>query len=182
MLVSFVQADSGVNGETYAYFDQPFISFTIPAKGTANSGKFGNVLLTKGALLSLVIIPLKYLDVFAAATVMCVSIPRRREWQILIRMRSLRIGDGGYTIPWLHLTQLNVPTNYDLAGLSLSGFKQATTISDKAPEAVSNALSAASLVESGADSVPSVPARIIRSTGMEGTNMTNSISGVSLQI
>ena len=33
--------------------------------------------------------------------------------------KLLRIGDGGYTIPWLHLTQLNVPTEYDLAGLSL---------------------------------------------------------------
>ena len=81
MHVTFVQADSGVNGKTYARFDQPFTGFTVPAKGTANSGRFGNVLLTKGTVLSLGIIPLKHLDVFAATTVMCVSTPRRREWQ-----------------------------------------------------------------------------------------------------
>jgi hypothetical protein len=38
-----------------------------------------------------------------------------------------RIGDGGYTIPWLPLTQLNVPTYYDLAGLSLGDIHQELT-------------------------------------------------------
>lgn len=80
---------------------------------------------------------------------------------------SLRIGDGGYTVPWLHLRQLNVPTNYDLAGLSPGDFKQAMTNSaDEASGAVSNALSAASLVGSG---------------GMEVTSMADSVSSVSLQ-
>jgi len=82
MHIAFVQADSGVSGETYAHFDQSFTGFTVPAKGTANSGRFGNVLLTKGALASLGIIPVGHLDVFAATTVMCVSIqvpiPRRK--------------------------------------------------------------------------------------------------------
>jgi hypothetical protein len=50
MHIAFVQVDSGVNGETYAHFDQSFTGFIVPAKGTANSGRFGNVLLTKGAL------------------------------------------------------------------------------------------------------------------------------------
>jgi hypothetical protein len=38
-------------------------------------------------------------------------------------MSFLRIGEGWYTVPWLRLTQLNVPTNYDSAGLSLGDFK-----------------------------------------------------------
>jgi len=69
MHITFAQVDSGVGGETYAHFDQSFTSFTVPAKGSANSGKFGNVVLTKGAILSLAIIPLGHLDVFAATTV-----------------------------------------------------------------------------------------------------------------
>ncbi|KAH9083581.1 hypothetical protein EDB83DRAFT_2511885 [Lactarius deliciosus] len=105
MHVTFAQADAGVDGETFARFDQPFTGFSVPARGTANSGKFGNVLLTKGALRSLPIIPLGRLDVFAATTV--------------------TIGDGGYTVPWLHLTQLNVPTHYDILGISLGDFEQA---------------------------------------------------------
>jgi hypothetical protein len=74
MHVKFAQVDAGVNGETYSHFDQPFTSFTVPAKSTANSGRFGNVVLTKGALASLPIIPLGHLDVFSVATVTCVSI------------------------------------------------------------------------------------------------------------
>ena len=73
MHILYVQADSGVGGETYAHFGQSFTGFIVPAKGTANSGKFGNVVLTKGALLSLSIMPLGHLDVFATATVMYVS-------------------------------------------------------------------------------------------------------------
>src|SRR5882757_8547861 len=75
MHIAFIQADAGVNGETYAHFGQSFSGFTVPAKGTANSGRFGNVLLSKGALTSLGIIPVGHLDVFAATTVMCVSVP-----------------------------------------------------------------------------------------------------------
>jgi len=75
MHVNFAQVDSGVNGETYAHFDQAFTGFTVPAKGTGNSGKFGNVLLTKGALASLELILLGRLDVFTATTVTCVSTP-----------------------------------------------------------------------------------------------------------
>lgn len=129
MHIEFAQADAGVGGETYAHFDQPFTSFVIPAKGTANSGKFGNVVLTKGALLSLPIIPSGHLDVFAAATVTCVfdSLTKRMAELIPAHTGFHRIGDGGYTIPWLPLTQLNVPTKYDLAGLSLSDIHQART-------------------------------------------------------
>ena len=49
---------------------------------------------------------------------------------------------------WFYLTQVNLPTNYDVAGLSLGDFKQAmTNLMDEALEAVSNALSAAIYVE-----------------------------------
>ncbi len=67
--IQFVQTDAGVNGEIFAHFDQGFDSFVVPAHGTANSGTFGNVLLTNGALASLVIIPLGFLDISVAITV-----------------------------------------------------------------------------------------------------------------
>ncbi|TFY74322.1 hypothetical protein EWM64_g9690, partial [Hericium alpestre] len=69
MTIEFAQVDSGVDGKTYAHFDQPFVTFTIPAHGTANSGTFGHVILTQGAVLSLPIIPLGKLDVFAVSTI-----------------------------------------------------------------------------------------------------------------
>ena len=94
MYIAFVQADAGVNGVTYAHFDQSFTGFTVPAKRTANSGRLTNVLLTKGALTSLGIIPLGHLDVFAATTVMCVPvcIPEASEIvdRILIHMRGFQ--------------------------------------------------------------------------------------------
>jgi hypothetical protein len=58
--------------------------------------------------------------------------------------KFLRIGDGGYTIPWLHLTQLNVPTEYDLAGLSLDDLHQTLQVMNstaKAPREWSATLS-----------------------------------------
>ncbi|THH12496.1 hypothetical protein EW146_g7640 [Bondarzewia mesenterica] len=103
LTIEFSQVDSGVDGQIYAHFEEAFQSFTIPAKGTANSGTFGNVLLTQGALASLGIIPLGELDVFAVTTV--------------------RIGSGGYQMPWLHLTQSGVPTTYQLS-LSILGMKE----------------------------------------------------------
>lgn len=64
----FVQADADVAGETYARFDQAFSGFVVPAHQSANSGSVPNVLLVKGALLSLGIIPLGKLDVRIAVT------------------------------------------------------------------------------------------------------------------
>ncbi|KAK1218918.1 hypothetical protein PQX77_018360 [Marasmius sp. AFHP31] len=93
--IMFLQSDGGVEGETYAHFEHAFDGgFVVPAHSTVNSGKIDNVLLTKGAIASLDIIPLGYLDLFAASTV--------------------RIGVGGYEVPWLHLEQAHVPTSYDL--------------------------------------------------------------------
>ncbi|KAG6857277.1 hypothetical protein H0H87_007110 [Tephrocybe sp. NHM501043] len=96
LVIEFVQSDSGVNGVTYAHFEQPFSSFVVPAGQSANSGDFPNVLLTQGAIASLDIIPLEYLDVSARNTV--------------------RVGGaGGYLVPWLPLEQTKVPTTYNLA-------------------------------------------------------------------
>ena len=128
--ITRVQADSGVNNEVYALyvlshwtsvfafvshrklsmpsFNQAFESFVVPAGGTANSGRFDNVLLTKGALASLPIIPLGYLDVACAQTV-----------KYVFRFSSTRdydpdaknsVAEGGYEIPWLQLWQPDTPT------------------------------------------------------------------------
>lgn len=70
LVIQFVQADGSVNGTIFAHFDQAFDNFVVPAHGTANSGTFGNVLLTQGALNSLGIIPGGVLDISAAQTVL----------------------------------------------------------------------------------------------------------------
>lgn len=102
--ISFVQADGLINGEIYAHLDQAFSSFVIPPKQTVNSGKFGNVKLVKGALASLPIIPLGYLDIQSVVTT--------------------RVGSGGYQIPWLHINQNHVTASYDL-GVSLGDLSSA---------------------------------------------------------
>ncbi|KAF8160985.1 hypothetical protein B0H34DRAFT_699004 [Crassisporium funariophilum] len=103
LVLEFVQSDAGVNGEIFAQFSQPFSSFIVPPGQSVHSGMFDNVLLTQGAIASLEIIPLGVLDVSAAATV--------------------RVGQGGYQIPFLKLEQKNVPTTYNLA-LSLSAARK----------------------------------------------------------
>ncbi|CAA7259257.1 unnamed protein product [Cyclocybe aegerita] len=125
LVIEFVQSDSGVNGLTYAQFSQPFSNFVVPAGATVHSGEFPNVLLTQGAIASLDIIPLGYLDVQAAVT--------------------LRVGQGGYQVPYLKLSQNRIPTTYDLvlgfaamknaaisASLSASGSETASSTSDAA--------------------------------------------------
>jgi hypothetical protein len=101
MVIEFVQADGGVNGETYAAISHSFSNYVIPAGATVNSGVFDNVPLTQGALGSLAILPLGYLDIFAATTA--------------------RIGGvTGYQVPWLKIQQTHVPTTYNLpAGIQL---------------------------------------------------------------
>jgi hypothetical protein len=149
MHISYAQADAGVGGETYAHFGQSFTGFTVPAKGTANSGKFGNVVLTKGALLSLPIVPLGHLDVFATATVMYVFDSMTKGRADFDARELLRISDGGYTIPWLHLKQLNVPTTYDLAGLSLDDISGIANLTTKAPLAAAIDVSMAAGIAGG---------------------------------
>ncbi len=96
MVIEFVQSDAGVNGETYAAISHSFSNLVIPAGATVNSGVIDNVPLTQGAVKSLTIIPLGYLDISAATTV--------------------RIGGtAGYQIPWLQIKQPHVPASYSLS-------------------------------------------------------------------
>jgi hypothetical protein len=69
LVIELAQSDAKVNGETFARFTQPFSSFVVPAHSTANSGTFPHVLLVQGALASLGIIPLAFLDISAATSV-----------------------------------------------------------------------------------------------------------------
>ena len=95
----------------------------MPPGQTANSGVFGNVLLTQGAVASLGIIPAGELDVSAAVTA--------------------RVGEGGYEIPFLKLSQRNVPTNYDLGPLSLSDLTNVLkSLSTNNSQSVNNSQSA----------------------------------------
>ncbi|KAG5646292.1 hypothetical protein DXG03_003889 [Asterophora parasitica] len=127
LALEFVQSDAGVNGLTYAAFGQGFPSFVVPAGATVNSGDIPNVLLTQGAIPSLDIIPLQYLDVSAAATV--------------------RVGGkGGYEVPWLKLSQEKVPTEYNLV-LGL------TQLREKAEELRANGTSSAGVESSTTASV-----------------------------
>lgn len=137
--VQFVQVDSGVNGETFAHFDQAFDNFVVPAHGSANSGTFGNVLLTQGAIASLGIIPLGSLDVFAAQTV--------------------QISVGGYTVPWLKLTQLDVPTTYSLSLAAISAMQslssnKASTLPASLASSISEAVGSGSSTASKTSDIP----------------------------
>lgn len=98
--ILFIQDDAKVDGTTFAHFDHQFEDFVIPPGQTVNSGPIDNVLLVQGAIASLGIIPLGKLDTFNAVTA--------------------QIGEGGYTIPWLQLMQMGVPTTYNLDILGIS--------------------------------------------------------------
>ncbi|KAJ7668375.1 hypothetical protein DFH06DRAFT_1181491 [Mycena polygramma] len=127
LVVEFVQSNSGEFNETFAFFAESIENFVIPAHGTANSGTINNVLLTQGAIASLAIIPDEKLDIQAAATV--------------------RVGQDGYTIPWLQLVQFSVPTTYSL-DLSLAVMKQkAVAISASASASSASSSASASIVK-----------------------------------
>jgi hypothetical protein len=68
----------------------------------------------------------------------------------------LRIGDGGYTIPWLHLEQSGVPTSYDIGGLSLSELHNALVNSTTKTTTAATNESAANHVQNGTSSLGSV--------------------------
>lgn len=139
LVIEFVQSDSGVNGQVFAHFEQPFDNFVIPPGQTVNSGTFGNVLLTQGAIAALDIIPLGILDIGAANTV--------------------RIGRGGYRVPWLQLNQKAVPTKYDLQlGFSAMKQKAESVNATSSSEALSSTLASASEVLSSAVAESSTPA------------------------
>lgn len=58
-----VSSTAGINGTVYATFNHTFATpVVVPPLGKANSGVVPDVLLTQGAIASLDIIPLGYLD------------------------------------------------------------------------------------------------------------------------
>lgn len=132
-----MQADAGVNGEIFAQFSQPFDNFVVPPGQQVHSGTFGNVLLTQGVIASLDIIPLGFLDVASAVTV--------------------RIGQGGYEVPFLKLSQSDVPTQYTLAldDISLNSLKGKASIS--ATAAGKSAAAASASTSAGAGSKSEIP-------------------------
>ncbi|KAI0668274.1 hypothetical protein C8Q78DRAFT_1081656 [Trametes maxima] len=150
MEIQFTQVDSGLDNVTYAHFDQAFDNFVVPAKGSANSGSVKNVLLTRGALDSLGIIPVGKLDVFNTVTV--------------------KIGE--YTIPWLHLTTLQVPTTYHLS-LSISAMKE-IAVSASASKAGHTASA------TGSSSVTNGPSRTASTTVTSDGGGASSASHVSV--
>ncbi|KAH9835153.1 uncharacterized protein C8Q71DRAFT_764402 [Rhodofomes roseus] len=157
--ISRVQADSGVNNEVYAFFNQPFDSFVIPPGGTVNSGKFGNVLLTKGALASLPIIPLGYLDVASAQT--------------------LTIAVGGYEVPWMKLWQPGTPTDYhlDILGLDFGDLESALSNNSSSNSIMSAASSAAGIVASATSAAGSAVSSVTSAAGSVFSSVTSSVGG-----
>ncbi|KAJ7696818.1 hypothetical protein B0H17DRAFT_1053166 [Mycena rosella] len=100
LTIDRVTSTAGINGTVYASFDHTFAApVVVPPLGTANSGTVPNVTLTQGAIASLAIIPLGYLDLL----------------NIDVHVRALTI-DGQLGIPLLisDLHQKNVSTTYTL--------------------------------------------------------------------
>ncbi|KAJ7782963.1 hypothetical protein B0H16DRAFT_1494883 [Mycena metata] len=141
LVVEFVQSNSGEFNETFAFFAAAIENFVIPAHGTANSGNIPNVLLTQGAIAALAIIPDEKLDIQAAATV--------------------RVGQNGYTIPWLQLVQFSVPTTYSL------------DLTDAAMKAAVQSLSAsasASAASASGSASASAPVSVVASASASGAS------------
>ncbi|KAJ8087247.1 hypothetical protein PM082_006077 [Marasmius tenuissimus] len=91
---------AGVNEKTYMAFNHTFSQpFVIPAAGNGQSGIIPDVLLTQGAIASLDIIPLGYLDLLNAT--------------LAIRTGSVA-GQGGVPGSIDDLEQSGIPTTYDL--------------------------------------------------------------------
>lgn len=146
LVLEYVQSDASVGGTIYAKFAQNFDNFVVPPGSTVNSGTFGNVLLTKGVISSLGIVPLGKLDIAAATTI--------------------RFGSGGYQVPFLKIQQDAVPTTY-VVGISASDLQHAskhipssTSLTStlgviSLSDGVSTIIQTASSVASSADSVAS---------------------------
>ncbi|KAJ7439949.1 hypothetical protein FB451DRAFT_1301104 [Mycena latifolia] len=100
LTIDRVSSTAGINDTVYATFDNTFATpVVVPALGKANSGTVPNVTLTQGAIASLDIIPLGFLDLI----------------NVDVHLRALTI-DGKLGIPLLisGLHQTNVPTTYTL--------------------------------------------------------------------
>jgi len=162
LVIEFVQSDGVVNGEIYAHFDQAFTNFVIPPGQTGNSGKFGHVKLVKGALASLGIIPLGYLDAHTVDTIRFVARFVLVMWSAYF-LDSYRMGVNGYRVPWMHVNQEHVATTYDLGLLSLGDLTSAAqSILSPLTSGVGLATSGLAALTSKATSLPtSIPSALV---------------------
>ncbi|KAH0827584.1 hypothetical protein J3R83DRAFT_4307 [Lanmaoa asiatica] len=125
LVIEFVQADGLINGEIYAHFDQAFSNFVIPPGQTVNSGTFSNVVLTQGALASLGIIPLEYMDVQSVATARCMHVTADYN------LGLLSLGDLSSAVQ--SMTASTSPPS--TSSSSLSSTSSATTLSSSSVQA-----------------------------------------------
>ncbi|KAJ6617411.1 hypothetical protein B0H10DRAFT_2218562 [Mycena sp. CBHHK59/15] len=101
LTIDSVSTTAGINETVYATFNHTFAQpVVVPALGSANSGEIDNVLLTQGAIASLDIIPLGFLDLI----------------NVDVHVRALTI-NGKLGIPLLisGLHQKEVSTTYTLS-------------------------------------------------------------------
>ncbi|KAJ3935156.1 MAG: hypothetical protein NXY57DRAFT_958402 [Lentinula lateritia] len=164
-----IQSTGSIDGTVYAQFSTTFDSYLIPAGQTVNSGEIDHVLLTQGAIASLGIIG-ENLDVAAANTI--------------------QVGVGGYTLPWLKINQLDVPTTYtlDIAGLTLGQLKSQAeqNASSISSSAVGSIPTSASTSQNGSTSVSATvslsslaSSTITSSTTGDGTTAEATLSATS---
>ncbi|KAG7451938.1 uncharacterized protein BT62DRAFT_926136 [Guyanagaster necrorhizus] len=96
-----VASSAGINSTEYASFDHTFSDpLVVPIFGTADSGVIENVLLTQGALASLSIIPLGYLDLL--------------NTDVNLQAGTI-FGQLGIPLNITGLKQEKVPTTYELS-------------------------------------------------------------------
>ncbi|KAJ7166510.1 hypothetical protein C8R43DRAFT_196899 [Mycena crocata] len=100
LTIDRVSSTAGINNTVYATFDHTFDTpVVVPPLGKANSGVVPNVNLTQGAIASLDIIPLGFLDLL----------------DVDVHLRALTInGKLGIPLVISDLHQKNVTTTYDL--------------------------------------------------------------------
>ncbi|KAJ3868577.1 hypothetical protein EV359DRAFT_77557 [Lentinula novae-zelandiae] len=151
-----IQSTGSIDGTVYAQFSTTFDSYLIPAGQTVNSGEIDHVLLTQGAIASLGIIG-ENLDVAAANTI--------------------QVGVGGYTLPWLKINQLDVPTTYtlDIAGLTLGQLKSQAeqNASSISSSAVGSIPTSASTSQNGSTSVSAT----VSLSSLASSTITSSTTG-----
>ncbi|KAG9222104.1 hypothetical protein CCMSSC00406_0009285 [Pleurotus cornucopiae] len=101
LTINTINTSAGINGTEFAAFQHTFEKgLVLPPFSTVNTGEIPNVLLTQGAIASLDIIPLGFLDLLNTD----------------VNVHALTIfGFGGIPIPITGLKQSHVPTTYNLA-------------------------------------------------------------------
>ncbi|KAF9011322.1 hypothetical protein BDQ17DRAFT_1345950 [Cyathus striatus] len=101
LTVDRIDSSAGINNTVFATFNHTFSPpLVVPILGTKNSGNISNVLLTQGAIASLAIIPLGFLDLI--------------NTNVDLRAGTI-FGQLGIPVPIDGLKQSHVPTNFTLS-------------------------------------------------------------------